>query len=112
MDSRIKAMAFTAISRLGLPRMGHRLRFRDRLTILMYHAVIRAPLPAKDWCFLPEASFQEQMSYLQRHFDVLPLQEATEKLKTGSIRRPSAAITFDDGFQNNFDVAFPILRKA
>ena len=109
--SRIKSIAFSCISGLRLPRILHKISPRDRLTIVMYHSVIRSPLPANDWCFLPESSFQEQMSYLRKHFDVIPLREAAKKLREGSLRRPTAAITFDDGFQNNYDVAFPILKK-
>lgn len=110
--SRIKKAAFSCMTGLGLPRMLHRIALHDRLTILMYHAVVRSPLPVKDWCFLPEDAFQEQMTYLRKHFEVVSLREAARRLRYGTLRRPTAAITFDDGFQNNYDVAFPILKRA
>lgn len=112
MNSRIKELAFAAASGLRLPRLRQRIAMRDRLTILMYHAVIRSPLAVNDWCFLPEASFRAQMRYVREHFDVLPLGEATKRLREGSIRRPTASITFDDGFHNNYDAAFPILQET
>jgi len=78
----------------------------------MYHGVVSTPLDFYDWCFVSGEDFQRQAQYLRKRFEVLPLREAVDRLQDGTIQRPSAVITFDDGFQNNHDVAFPILRKA
>jgi peptidoglycan/xylan/chitin deacetylase (PgdA/CDA1 family) len=77
----------------------------------MYHGIIRSPLEVTDWCFVDETSFSTQIEYLKRHFEVIFLSEAVERMRNGGIKRPAAVITFDDGYQNNFDVAFPILYK-
>lgn len=79
--------------------------------ILMYHAVIQSPLRIPDWCFLDVNVFRMQVKYLKNNFDVVPLSEAVARLEAKAVRRPTAVITFDDGFQNNYDVAFPILRE-
>ena len=79
--------------------------------ILMYHAVIQSPLRIPDWCFLDVSDFRTQMKYIKSNFEVIPLSEAVAKLEAKAVRRPTAVITFDDGFQNNYDVAFPILRE-
>lgn len=84
----------------------------NKLIILMYHGVIRTPLKVYNWCFVEESSFRSQMKYIKRHFEVTPLSGAVERLRNGKIHRPIVAITFDDGLQNNYDVAFPILREA
>ena len=76
----------------------------------MYHAVVEEQLTVPDWCFIPVQAFRRQMEYLQRHFRVLPLREAVKELASGNIGRPTVALTFDDGYQNNHDVALPILR--
>ncbi len=83
-----------------------------RLTILMYHAVIRTPLKVGDWGFLEVESFQEQLSYLKQHYKVISLTEAVQRLHHGDLSANTAVITFDDGYQNNFEVAFPILFDA
>jgi peptidoglycan/xylan/chitin deacetylase (PgdA/CDA1 family) len=100
------------IAQLWIPQMLHRLLFQEKLAILCYHGVVRSPLELYNWCFLPESSFRSQMQYLKRHFEVLPLAEAVERMRRGRFSRPTAAITFDDGFQNNYDIAFPILREV
>ena len=94
-----------------MPQLFHSLAYQDKLTIVMYHGVIRSPLLVEDWCFVDEHSFRTQIEYLKKHFEILSLSEAVERLKHAEIKRPTAVITFDDGYQNNFDVAFPILCK-
>ena len=84
---------------------------RDGLTIVAYHAVVESPLPVWDWCFIDRASFRNQMLYLRENFAVLPMSEAVERMRHGGIRCPTAVITFDDGYQNNHDVAFPVIRE-
>lgn len=85
--------------------------FKNQLTIFLYHAVIRSPLNFYDFCFLDESSFRDQVKYIKRHFEVIPLSEAVERLMNGKLKRRTAVITFDDGLQNNYEVAYPILRK-
>lgn len=75
----------------------------------MYHAVVEEPLAVSDWCFITAREFRQQMEYLHRYFRVLPLVEAVKGLAAGHISHPTIALTFDDGFQNNHDVALPIL---
>src|SRR5262245_15447262 len=75
----------------------------------MYHAVIRSPLAVADWCFLAEPVFRSQVKYIKDHFEVIPLSAAVGRMKERSILRPTIAITFDDGFQNNYEIAFPVL---
>src|SRR5688572_1063404 len=96
---------------LGLPLVTRLAARSGRLAILMYHAVIREPLPVPDWCFLAESHFRRHMELLRAHCTVLPLAEALDRLQAGTLRGPTVAITFDDGFQNVHDVAFPILRR-
>jgi peptidoglycan/xylan/chitin deacetylase (PgdA/CDA1 family) len=84
----------------------------NRLMILMYHGTVRKPLDLYNWCFIDETLFRGHIEYLKKQFEVVPLLEGVERLKNGKINRPAAVVTFDDGFQNNYDVAFPVLRRA
>ena len=96
---------------MGLPRLIHAQLYRKQLSILMYHAVVRQPPPVPHWCFLDEDSFRSQICYIKEHFRVLPLGEAINQLKKDALEVPTVVVTFDDGFQNNYEVAFPILAK-
>ena len=89
----------------------NRLLLSNRLVILMYHIIVPVPFHFQDWCILDLTSFTHQMRYLKSNFDLLPLETAVENCRQGDIKRPTAAVTFDDGYQNNFSAAFPILSK-
>src|SRR5690606_11379545 len=61
---------------------------------------------------LPAAVFETQMRYLNRHYRVMPLADLAGLLGTGRpLREPVAAVTFDDGYRDNYTSAFPVLRR-
>jgi peptidoglycan/xylan/chitin deacetylase (PgdA/CDA1 family) len=107
---RARQAALRLMAATGLPRWLQRAFRAGDLAILTYHAVCRHLPAIDDWCFLSADAFRLQMEYLKRHVTVLPLEVAVARLRAGEVRGPTAAITFDDGFRNNHDVAFPILR--
>lgn len=82
---------------------------RPRLSILIFHQVLPEPDPLRPGT--PDAqAFARQLDWLASVYRVLPLAEAVDRLRDGSLPRRAAAITFDDGYADNLDVAAPILR--
>lgn len=80
------------------------------LRILMYHRVSDDLTP--DILNVTPFQFEEQMRWIRKKgFRVLPLGAALEGLLAGSLPKGALAITFDDGTKDNFDHAFPILKK-
>lgn len=75
-----------------------------RFLVLCYHRVCNEPNPFFEGT--PVAKFREQMTLLREHFDVRPLGE----LVSGDVPENAAAVTFDDGYRDNYTNAFPILR--
>lgn len=51
------------------------------------------------------------MGWINSWFNVLPLDDAIVQLREQSLPARAAAITFDDGYADNFAVALPILLK-
>lgn len=83
---------------------------RARLTVLIFHRVLREPDPL----FPDEVDatrFDEQLGWVKSWFNVLPLDEAARHLQDGSLPARAAALSFDDGYADNHDVALPLLRK-
>ncbi len=55
--------------------------------------------------------FKQQMDVVARLYNPVTLDEVDSSLKTGNITKKSVAITFDDGFKDNYTYAFPILEQ-
>jgi len=78
-----------------------------KLTILMYHSVN----PTYHNSVSP-ASFEKQLQYLLSNFDVISIYELIACLKgEKGLDRNSIALTFDDGYEDNYLYAYPILKK-
>ena len=78
--------------------------------ILMYHRIASAPVDPWDLCVSPEY-FEEQVRYISENFQVVTMCELTARARTNESLRNYIAITFDDGYRDNFTAAKPILEK-
>jgi peptidoglycan/xylan/chitin deacetylase (PgdA/CDA1 family) len=87
-----------------------RRRSRRRLLVLMYHGVVERALEPFCWHQLPVEAFRRQLTWVARHFEVLPLEDALARLADDALPDHAAAITFDDGLRNNATLAAPVLR--
>ncbi len=80
------------------------------LSILVFHRVLPEPDPLFPDCRM-RRGFARSVGWLHRWFNVLPLDEAIGRLAGGTLPERAAAITFDDGYADNFTVALPLLRE-
>lgn len=83
-------------------RLRHASKSQGTIRVFRYHGVVeRVTDPLLEWRFTPLAVFRAQLR-LFRMAPVLSLEELEEVL-SGRSRAPrgAAAITFDDGYQNN-----------
>jgi len=83
---------------------------RGRLTILTYHRVLAHHDPLLPDEQTDTRSFLSHMQAVKEAFNVLPLPDAIEMLYQGRLPERALSITFDDGYQNNYAEAFPILQ--
>lgn len=105
-------MSFYSRARFNLSKTKNLLGLiaKKRVDIFMYHAVVGAPLDLYDWCFVHESQFRQQLETISSKYDVVSLSKAVDRLNDKNrYQKPMAVITFDDGFQNNYDVVFPVL---
>jgi len=101
---------------LGMLRRLRSLHVRD-LRILAYHRVLTLADPERFDFDLEVVSasaerFYEQMQLLKRKFHPIALGEVVRRVEAGQpMPRNAVAVTFDDGYDDNYRIAFPILRE-
>jgi peptidoglycan/xylan/chitin deacetylase (PgdA/CDA1 family) len=80
------------------------------LSVLIFHRVLPTPDP-----LYPDemhvTRFDELCGWLAAWFNVLPLDQAVQRLQAGTLPARAACITFDDGYADNHQVAMPILQR-
>jgi len=79
------------------------------LNVLVYHRVLaeRDPLLAGE----PTAEeFEARMRWVASRYDVLPLLDAVRALRDGRLPARALSITFDDGYADFAELAWPVFR--
>jgi peptidoglycan/xylan/chitin deacetylase (PgdA/CDA1 family) len=104
---------FKAAQSLGLFRIGRYLQQSSQsLLILCYHGISKADEHLwRPTLYMPRSLFRQRLQTLHDFgYQVLPLSAALEFLSTGSLRQPTAVLTFDDGWHDFYTEAWPELR--
>ena len=82
----------------------------SRGIILMYHRVTEGGR-AQGAASVSSQHFAEQLVFLRRNFDLVPLEELLLRLQERKLARQYVVLTFDDGYNDNYAVAGPILAR-
>ncbi|MBZ5495994.1 MAG: polysaccharide deacetylase family protein [Acidobacteriia bacterium] len=78
--------------------------------IFTYHRLSAHPDPF--FPGLPITVFEQQIRYLTRYHRVVELGQLLRDIERGEpIPRNAVALTFDDGYRDNYELAFPILQE-
>ena len=105
--ARLREVGMGAASRFGwVPRS---LRGPGRSVILMYHGVVPDQPSRFNWRHVSTVDFECHLQLLRKHCHLLSMAD----LHAGKVGgdRLNVALTFDDGFQNNFLHALPLLER-
>ena len=94
---------------MGLPVWSRLGAGRGHVSILLYHSVVGGK-PGE--MSVRQEDFRRQMLFLKESCDVISLDEAVASLQNPQSRRkPAVAISFDDGYEDNYTFAYPVLRE-
>jgi len=107
MSSKFKHNLLTRAYSLGGFRLA-RLLTRNQPRILMYHRFSEAEEDNK----VSARVFDRQMFELKKNFNVLPLSRINDCIRQGKpAPSNSIIITIDDGYEDFYRIAYPILKK-
>lgn len=93
----------------GLLRSRRRRRKDYRVYILEYHGV---DPKNREWeGTISQKRFRRHLQWLQKRFRFCTVADAAERLVAGSLDEDWCVLTFDDGYLNNVEGAFPVLQE-
>jgi len=95
--------------RRGAPSRLMRQTPGSKFGILCYHRVGTEGVPL--FSRLEPKSFEAQMRYVKQHYRVVSLNQLCCELRDATNVPPTLAITFDDGYRDLYEFAFPVLSK-
>jgi peptidoglycan/xylan/chitin deacetylase (PgdA/CDA1 family) len=86
---------------------------KRKIAILLFHSVVAGTPPKGTRRFGPETSissdeFEQIIRKASEKYNILSMDDVWQG-KTSD--KPGIVLTFDDGFQDNIDIALPILKK-
>jgi peptidoglycan/xylan/chitin deacetylase (PgdA/CDA1 family) len=82
---------------------------KDRVVILLYHRIANLEPDPQLLCVTPQ-HFAEQMEIVRNYYTYMSLQDLKSLIQLGKIPHRGLVITFDDGYLDNLQNAFPILE--
>jgi peptidoglycan/xylan/chitin deacetylase (PgdA/CDA1 family) len=109
-----KTMAAETLCRTGADRLWSG-RAAQRVLVLGYHQVVqdaRNAGPSIPAMVISTAMLEKQLEWVGRHFRFVSLDELGQRLESREAgERPLAAVTFDDGYRDVYEQAFPLLQR-
>jgi peptidoglycan/xylan/chitin deacetylase (PgdA/CDA1 family) len=86
------------------------LLLRNVAVVVAFHRV-HSGADVSDSLTVDPRTFYAYCRFFLQHFHIVPLPELIRTLEAGRAPRRQLAITFDDGYRDNYENALPILEK-
>jgi peptidoglycan/xylan/chitin deacetylase (PgdA/CDA1 family)/folate-dependent phosphoribosylglycinamide formyltransferase PurN len=105
-----KRLMFSAYARAWMPFVNwmHGRAGNQRIIILLYH---RVSDEFRDNVTIGIEQFDQHMAYVARNFVTVSLKEIVEGRIPKNTSKPVIAVSFDDGYLDNYENAAPVLLK-
>jgi len=106
-----------AAAAYGSGLLGQYLRgvLEDRALVLMYHRVLddgEEVNGVDPGMFVKRGSFEAQLALLSERYTIVTIDAIGDWLAgRARFERPPCALTFDDGWADNYTIAFPLLQR-
>ena len=117
MIDNLKATVWQILAGLYFASGMDRIRHRGQVVILTYHRVVSDQMVRDEriqpGMYVRRQSFEAHITYLRKRFNIISLDELLDLWQTNRLKSHQAycVITFDDGWKDNYQFAFPVLMK-
>ena len=98
-------------------KWSNKCKSKEEYLVVMYHRIInknKINYYIQDGMYVDPSTFRKQIIYLKNHFSIIPLEAlpdlGNKKNKSGN-KKPYCIITFDDGWNDFYENAYPILKS-
>jgi len=109
-----QSITASALIHSGLTKLARKSR-TGQACVLTFHGVRDDNGPSgllDEQLHTPARLFRELCRHLAENYNVLPLHEIVSALEHGrALPDRAVAVTFDDGYESNYRLAFPLLRE-
>ncbi len=103
-----RAVKRSMATQLGWRSLGALVR-KPGVIVLTYHRILGDD---RSWSGLPVEDFAMQMRWLRAHCDPIAPDALVERAqRPRRLGRPSVLVTFDDGYRDYHDLAYPVLES-
>lgn len=114
LGSRVQKVSLTALHVAGIDSIAMRLTGGSGAIFSMHHV-----RPATPMVFAPNQHLEVTPEFLdrtvrlvtERGYDILSLDEARARLGEGDLDRPFVCFTFDDGYRDVLEHAYPVFKR-
>lgn len=113
---RKKVIASKILNQSGVTRLMTKMHGQQQLTVLAYHRINDCQAASFD-AYAPNVSatveeFKLQIDYVAENYAVISLDQLAAFVSgDGSLPNNALLITFDDGYLDNYENAFPVLQN-
>lgn len=106
-----RKIVFPLLMNMGIDKLLLKQK-NNSIVNLMYHGVVNENSNYFSPRHITNKQFEKHLLYYKKNFDIISVEEAFENLQNNhQYRRKTITISFDDGFENNYTNALPILEK-
>lgn len=111
---RAKSLLASLLTGTGFLKANLERLAESNFAILTYHRILERKGPrecVQDGMFVDPETFDAHIRFLKKHFRIVPIRELTFAAIRNDDHRPLCVLTFDDGWIDFYENAYPVLTS-
>ena len=106
-----RKIVFPTMMGLGIDKL-IRIKSDNSIINVMYHGVVLENSTYFSPRHITKQQFEKHLMFYKKNFDIISTSEAFHYIQNGiKLKKKTLTISFDDGFQNNLNIALPLLEQ-